>query len=51
MDAFEQLEQQARTKRDAIIKAARADFWEAKRRIHRLRDRILADGKRKLPPP
>lgn len=44
MDAFAILTKQARDKRNAIIKAARAEFWEAKKRINALRRQLNAEA-------
>jgi hypothetical protein len=40
MDAYESLRQQAAQKRDAVIKAARAEFWRTIQAISALRERI-----------
>jgi hypothetical protein len=45
MDAFQILRRQAAEKRDSIIRAARAEFAEAKRRINALRRQLGAAAK------
>ncbi len=49
MDAFQTFRKQAADKRDAIIRAARAEFREAKKRINALRIQLGASAKE--PPP
>ena len=49
MDAFQTLRRQAAEKRDSIIRAARAEFAEAKKRINALRSQLGASAED--PPP